>query len=104
MLFRSPCERLVGLVGYRPAPSLLEELAIACDPVWEGSLGLAATLSRVTDCLAKVEVSFSDLESGEPDFFLVGHRAYGRRNSFLLQTGRAQLDLIFENWKLVRRE
>jgi hypothetical protein len=42
-------------------------------------------------------VSPEDLASGEPDFFFVGSRAYGRAPSFLLQTGLAQLDTILDS-------
>ncbi len=95
--------RILSLVGYRPDSSLLGELAVSLDPAWEGGLGLARALSGVTDCLAKVELHRSDLESGEPDLYLVGHRAYGRRNTFLLQTGIEQLETIFSGWKLQRK-
>ncbi|HND33042.1 MAG TPA: hypothetical protein PLA94_23755, partial [Myxococcota bacterium] len=73
------------------------------DPAWEGGAGLARALAGVTDCLAKIELNRSDLESGEPDLFLAGHRAYGRRNTFLLQTGLEQLEIIFSGWKLQRK-
>ena len=99
-----PWDRLAGMVGYRPEPGMLEELAVRVDPAFEGGSGLAGALSRVTDCLAKVELKFADLDSGEPDLYLVGHRSYGRRNTFLLQTGIKQLDLLFSNWKLGRRD
>ena len=96
-------ERILSLVGYRPNGELLQELAVGLDPAWEGGAGLARALAGVTDCLAKIELNRSDLESGEPDLFLAGHRAYGRRNTFLLQTGLEQLEIIFSGWKLQRK-
>jgi hypothetical protein len=96
-------DRILSLVGYRPESALLQELALSLDPAWEGGAGLARALAGVTDCLAKVELNRSDLESGEPDLFLAGHRAYGRRNTFLLQTGIEQVDQIFSGWKLQRK-
>lgn len=98
-----PCDRWLSLCGYRPDSEWLAELAIAQDPAFEGGQGLAVALAKVTDCLAKVDVQAADLASGEADFFLCGHRSYGRRNTFLLQTGIAQLDIIFESWKLTRK-
>jgi hypothetical protein len=95
--------KILSLVGYRPDSSLLNELAVSLDPAWEGGLGLARALAGVTDCLAKIELQRSDLESGEPDLYLVGHRAYGRRNSFLLRTGIEQVEAIFSGWKLSRK-
>lgn len=101
---RVPFDEVVSLTGFGPSPELLSEVAVELDPNFGGGRGLAQALARVTDCLAKVEVSASDLGSGEPDLYLVGHRAYGRRNTFLMQSGLEQLDVIFQGWKLTRKE
>jgi hypothetical protein len=50
----------------------------------------------VTDCLSVPAVTAADLSSGEPNYFFVGSRAYGRANSFLLATGFSQLDSIID--------
>jgi hypothetical protein len=43
------------------------------------------------------KVKPDDLASGEPGYFFIGSRAYGRSAGFLLQTGLAQLDTILES-------
>jgi hypothetical protein len=40
------------------------------------------------------QVAPADLQSGEPGFYFIGSRAYGRSNGFLLKTGLAQLETI----------
>ena len=55
-------------------------------------------------CLDTVHVTAADLQSGEPDLVLVGHRAYGRRNTFLLQSGIQQIEILFSGWDLKHRE
>jgi hypothetical protein len=42
-------------------------------------------------------VNREDLQSGEPGFFFVGSRAYGRFNGFLLKTGLLQLETILDS-------
>ena len=53
-------------------------------------------LANVTDCLARPRVSPRDLASGEPNFYLVGSKSYGRARTFLLQTGYDQLETILD--------
>lgn len=38
-----------------------------------------------------------DLASGEPNFYLVGSKSYGRGRTFLLQTGYDQLETILDS-------
>ena len=54
-------------------------------------------LANVTDCLSGPHVRPQDLASGEPGYFFVGSRAYGRSTGFLLQAGLSQLETILEN-------
>ncbi|MCG3205595.1 MAG: hypothetical protein KCHDKBKB_02317 [Elusimicrobia bacterium] len=90
-------QKVLSLTGYRPDRSYLEELQLNVSPVTSGAGGLAQSLLSVTDCLAKIDVPPQKLESGEKNFYLVGHKSYGRLNNFLLRTGLEQLDLIFRN-------
>ena len=53
-------------------------------------------ISNVTDCLSVPRVNPADLESGEPGFYLIGSRAYGRAPTFLLQTGLRQLETLLD--------
>ena len=62
----------------------------------EGGARLYRAISNVTDCLTVPAVKPDDLQSGEPGFFFVGSRGYGRSNGFLLNTGLMQLETILQ--------
>ena len=85
---------IAAFTGYRPDPSFLSELAVELSPVTEGGARLGRAIASVSDCLSIPSVSPADLASGEPGYFFVGSRAYGRASSFLLATGFAQLETI----------
>lgn len=87
---------VAAFTGYRPDASFVNELALEISPVTEGGARLYRAVSNVTDCLMVPSVKRDDLQSGEPGFFFVGSRAYGRSNGFLLKTGLAQLDVILD--------
>jgi hypothetical protein len=89
-------QKILSLTGYRGDLSYLEELQVQVSPVTGGAAGLASSLMDVKDCLSPVTVSRDKLRSGEKNFFMVGHKSYGRLNTFLLKSGLAQLDMIFE--------
>jgi Pyridine nucleotide-disulphide oxidoreductase len=89
-------DAVVGFTGYRPDVSFLSELALEISPVSEGAHRLQRAIAGITDCLTPPVVRDEDLMSGEPGFHLVGFKAYGRRPSFLLQTGHAQLERVLE--------
>jgi len=65
-------------------------------PATEGAARLSRALSNVTDCLTVPTLRPDDLDSGEPGFHLIGSKSYGRARTFLLKTGLAQLEQIFE--------
>jgi len=88
-------DEIISLTGYRPDLDMLRELTADFSNVTEGARGLYRALTNVTDCLAKIEVAPKDLQSGEPNFFVVGIKSYGRKPGFLLQSGYDQLDGIF---------
>jgi thioredoxin reductase len=88
---------IVALTGYRPLNGFTTELALETSPVTEGGARLHRAIARITDCLSVPKVALSDLESGEPNYFFVGARAYGRSRTFLLQTGFAQVETILES-------
>ncbi len=87
---------IVSLCGYRPDLSIVSELALDIAPSSEGSGGIARKLANVTDCLNTPALAPSDLASGEPRFHLAGAKSYGRANTFLLQTGYAQLEIMLD--------
>ncbi len=57
---------------------------------------MSRALSHVTDCLAIPSIAPEDLASGEPRFWMVGSKSYGRAPTFLLQTGFAQVETILD--------
>jgi hypothetical protein len=85
---------VAAFTGYRPDGAFLTELTVETSPVTEGGARLYRAISNITDCLAVPQVSPADLESGEPGFYFIGSRGYGRSNGFLLKTGLAQLETI----------
>lgn len=87
-------DAIAAFTGYRPDASYLSELTVETSPVTEGGARLYRAISNITDCLTVPAVQPADLQSGEPGYFFVGSRSYGRSNSFLLQTGLAQLETI----------
>lgn len=87
-------DALAAFTGYRPDASYLSELGVEISPVSEGGARLHRAVSCITDCLSVPAVQPSDLESGEPGYWFVGSRAYGRSRTFLLQTGFAQLETV----------
>jgi thioredoxin reductase len=87
---------LAAFTGYRPDGSFLSELTVETSPVTEGGARLYRAISNVTDCLMVPSVAPADLQSGEPGFFFVGSRSYGRSNGFLLKTGLAQMEIILD--------
>jgi hypothetical protein len=88
---------LAAFTGYRPDASFVSELALEISPVTEGGARLYRAVANVTDCLTVPRVRPQDLESGEPGYYFVGSRAYGRSTGFLLQSGLSQLETILEN-------
>ena len=89
---------LAAFTGYRPDGAFLSELAVEISPVTEGGARLYRAVSSITDCLTVPAVAPADLQTGEPGFYFIGSRAYGRSNGFLLKTGLAQLDEILESF------
>ena len=87
-------DAVVALTGFRPDLSFVSELALEISPATEGAARLSRALGNVTDCLSVPAVSAGDLESGEPGFYFVGAKSYGRGRTFLLRTGLAHLETI----------
>jgi hypothetical protein len=90
-------DRLVSLTGYRPDWSFLSELPIEISPVTEGAGRLSRALANLTDCLSPPHVAPRDLESGEPRFYAIGSKSYGRSRAFLLRSGFAQTEAILDS-------
>jgi thioredoxin reductase len=88
---------VASFTGVHPDSRHLTEVAVEMSPVTEGGARLYRAIANVTDCLSVPSVRPSDLASGEPNFFFIGSRAYGRARTFLLQTGLAQLETILDS-------
>ena len=93
---RIDVDEVVAFTGYRPASDYASELALDLSPVSEGGARLYRAISKITDCLCVPKVAKEDFASGEPNYFFVGARAYGRSRTFLLQTGLRQLEILLE--------
>lgn len=89
-------DAIVSMTGYRPADGFTSGLALDTSPVSEGGARLYRAISKITDCLCVPTLAREDLDSGEPNYYFIGARAYGRSRTFLLQTGFAQLETILE--------
>ena len=87
---------IAAFTGYRPDGAYLSELTIETSPVTEGGARLYRAISCITDCLAVPKVAPADLETGEPHYYFIGSRSYGRSRTFLLQSGLAQLETVLE--------
>lgn len=87
-------DAIAAFTGFRPESDYLRELALEISPVTEGGARLYRAISCITDCLSVPAVKPEDLQSGEPGYYFVGSRAYGRSSGFLLNTGFAQLETI----------
>jgi hypothetical protein len=87
---------IIALTGYRPDWSFLSELQLEVSPSTEGAGRLSRALDGVTDCLSVPAVGPEDLQSGEPGFFLVGAKSYGRSRNFLIRTGLQQLEGVLK--------
>ncbi len=87
-------DEIVSLTGFRPDNAFLSELALDLSAATEGPAALSRALASQTDCLSVPRVRGEALSSGEAGFFFVGSKSYGRRRTFLLRTGFAQLELL----------
>jgi thioredoxin reductase len=90
------CDYVAAFTGFRPAQTIHSELPLEVSPVTEGGARLDRAVSKLTDCLAVPRLSPRDLESGEPGYWFIGSRSYGRARTFLLQTGLAQVETILD--------
>ena len=92
-------DRIIANVGYRPDTNLFRELQIHQCYASEGPMALAAALlgsGSGGDCLAQPSHGPEVLKNPEPGFYVVGAKSYGRRNDFLLRSGREQVRDVFQ--------
>jgi thioredoxin reductase len=86
-------DRVIVNTGFGPDDSLYRELQIHECYASRGPMKLAAALqdSGAEDCLTVPAFGAEVLENPEPDFYIVGHKSYGRNPNFLLETGYRQV-------------
>ena len=86
-------ERVIVNTGFGPDDSLYRELQVHECYASRGPMRLSAALldSGATDCLDRPAFGADVLANPEPDFYILGHKSYGRRPDFLLETGYRQV-------------
>jgi len=88
-------DHIVGACGFRPELESLHELRLALDPAIEAPSALAPEIDpRLHSCGTVPPHGVDELSHPEPNFFIVGSKAYGRAPTFLLRTGYEQVRSI----------
>jgi thioredoxin reductase len=84
--------------GFGPDNSLYRELQVHECYASRGPMNLSAALlgAGATDCLTTPKFGADVLAHPEPDFFILGHKSYGRSPNFLLETGYQQIKEVIE--------
>jgi hypothetical protein len=86
-------DRIIVNTGFGPDDSLYRELQVHECYASRGPMRLSAALAGADsgDCLTVPAFGADALTNPEPDFFILGHKSYGRNPSFLLETGFKQV-------------
>jgi len=87
-------DRVLIHTGYGPDRSIHRELQIHECWATEGLMNVSAALLGQTDCLDAGASGIDVLKSPEPDYYVVGHKSYGRSPHFLLEHGYAQVEAV----------
>ncbi len=98
---RDPAHQFVRVGAGDPhhprSVDFLRELQVHGSWSGEGSMKLAEALpAGKGDCLTTPAVGADQLVHPEPDFYVLGHKSYGRRSDFLLETGYRQAADVIE--------
>jgi hypothetical protein len=90
-------DRIIANVGFRPDNRIYEELQIHECYASQGPMKLAAALLGQSggDCLDQKLCGPGSLLHPEPNFYILGHKSYGRSPNFLFQLGLAQIREVF---------
>ncbi len=90
-------DRVLANVGYRPDRGLYRELQVAECAVSEGLTNAAASLEAKTEPDAPAaQPGPQRLLTGEPHFYILGAKSYGRRSGFLIADGLEQIRDLFK--------
>ena len=99
-------DQVIVNTGFGPDNSIYRELQVHECYASRGPMNLSAALlgANAEDCLSSPAFGADVLAHPEPDFFIVGHKSYGRTPNFLLETGYQQirevLDKLAEQMRL----
>lgn len=87
-------DRVIVNTGFHPDDSLWRELQVHQCYASEApmKLGLALLGAGAGDCVSTPAFGAETLENPEPDFYILGHKSYGRGPNFLLETGYRQVE------------
>lgn len=100
-------ERIIAATGFRPDREIYRELEVHECYASAAPMKLASVLlaSGTADCLAPPATGRDELRNPEPNFFILGAKSYGRTPTFLLRTGRRQVEDVLATLGLaVERE
>lgn len=84
-------DQVIVNAGFGPDDSLYRELQVHECFRTRAPMTLANALADVKDCMATPAFSVEQLANPEPDFFILGHKSYGRRPRFRLFNGYQQV-------------
>jgi hypothetical protein len=90
-------DRVVSLAGFRPNQALCQDLNVQwCDETEAPSAMAAWLRSQASpDLVARAAPRVDALLTGEPNFYVLGSKSYGRDASFLFADGLAQIQQLF---------
>lgn len=91
-------DQVIVNTGFGPDDSITRELQVHSCYATRGAMKLAASLlaGGSSDCLTAPAGGAELLSHPEPGFYVLGAKAYGRSNAFLLRTGYEQTGMIVE--------
>ncbi|ATW49585.1 NAD(P)-binding domain-containing protein [Streptomyces peucetius] len=90
-----PVDEVIGLTGFRPELSFLDELRLGLDERLQSPVELAPLIDpNQHSCGTVYPHGVNELSHPEKDVYLVGMKSYGRAPTFLAMTGYEQVRSI----------
>ncbi|MER0447160.1 FAD-dependent oxidoreductase [Streptomyces sp. Edi4] len=90
-----PVDEVIGLTGFRPDLSFVDELRLSLDERLRAPVDLAPLIDpNVHSCGTVYPHGAGELSHPEKDVYLVGMKSYGRAPTFLAMTGYEQVRSI----------
>ena len=85
-------DEIVAVTGSRPDLEMLREVVLDIDPAIEGVASIAPLIDpNFHSCGTVPPHGEEALRQPEKDFYIVGHKSYGRAPTFLMMTGYEQV-------------